>query len=251
MLLPEILFNVDLIINLPKLKTHTLMTYTGAVKNLFGCIPGGTKQAYHAKAGTKENFANLLLDIWLNVNPQLSIMDGVISMDGDGPSHGSPVHSGIIMASDNAIAMDLAAEHIIGFDGKVLTNNLAIKRGLIEKGDVKTVGNIPQIKFRLPGPSAHIPQFISNMALKYLTAYPVVMRDKCMRCMACIKVCPAGAMQKDETGFPFCCKKLCIACYCCQEMCPHGAIRLKSSALFRTVFRIYNKVMKPKKKSTC
>ena len=136
MFLPKILFEVDMIINLPKLKTHSMMLYTGAVKNLYGCIPGGKKQAYHAQTKTYEKFANLLLDIYENIKPQLNIVDGIVAMEGNGPTGGDLKKANIILASKNAIALDIIAEKIMGFENEVLTTNLAIKRKLFS--DKKT-----------------------------------------------------------------------------------------------------------------
>jgi len=241
MLLPITLSEVDLIINLPKFKTHTLMVFTGAVKNLFGCIAGGKKQAYHAETKTREKFANMLLDIWMNVKPQLTIMDGVIGMEGNGPSNGSPVKLDLIMASDNAIALDLVAGDMIGFKGKILTNNFALKRKLIDKSKIEIKGKIKKLKFKKPS-TITIPNWLSSFALKKVMAYPKVLEDKCKKCWTCVQVCPVNAMQKKK--IPVCDKKVCINCYCCHEMCPYDAIELEKSKFFTFILRIYQKLMK-------
>ncbi|MBU4456854.1 MAG: DUF362 domain-containing protein [Nanoarchaeota archaeon] len=244
MLLPITLSEVDLIINLPKFKTHTLMMFTGGVKNLFGCIAGGKKQAYHAETKTREKFANMLLDIWMNVKPQLTIMDGIIGMDGNGPSNGNLVKLDLIMASDNAIALDLVAEEMIGFKGKILTNNFALKRKLIDKEKIEVKGKIRKIKFKKPSTIA-IPIWLSSFVLKRVMAYPEVLENKCKRCWTCVKVCPVGAMQKKE--FPVCNKKTCINCYCCHEMCPYNAIELEKNKFFTFILRTYYKINNLKK----
>ncbi|MBU2638864.1 MAG: DUF362 domain-containing protein [Nanoarchaeota archaeon] len=245
MYLPEILFNVDLVISLPKMKTHTLMLYTGAVKVLFGCIPGGKKQEYHALAKKKEDFANLLLDIWQNVKPGLTIMDGIKGMDGNGPSNGNIVKPGIIMASEYAVAMDIVAERIIGFEGEVLTNSMALKRELIDKKDVKVIGDEPRFKFRKPSSAASgLPPWLTGFFLKKAMAYPYPNPKKCKKCWNCVKVCPVAAMKKtSEKDAPYCDKKLCIACYCCHEMCPFDAIELKRSFLFALPIKAYNRIL--------
>jgi len=234
MLLPEILFDVDLVINIPKLKTHTLMLYTGAVKNLFGCVPGGKKQAYHAAARTKEQFAHLLLDIWQNIKPQLNIMDGVVGMEGNGPSNGNSINSGIIMASTDAIALDIAAARIIGFEGKVLTNLLAIERGLIK--DVEIEGVAPELKFKQPLVHSFIPDRVAGFFLKKTIAYPRLRKDACKKCMVCVSSCPVQAMNATP---PSCNERKCIACYCCYELCPHNAIELKQSLVFEKAVKAY------------
>lgn len=247
MRLPSILFDADLIINLPKLKTHTLMYYTGAVKNLFGCIPGARKQAYHSEANTKEKFANMLLDIWMNVKPKLNIMDAVVGMEGEGPSNGNLKEIGLILASDDSIAMDLVAERIIGFEGKVPTNNMARKRELIDEKKIEVIGDIQKIDFEGPGKaSSMIPPWLSGFMLKQAIAYPSIIKEKCTRCWTCVKVCPVDAMEKK--GFPSCDKKKCIACYCCHELCPYHAIRLKRHVIFDWVIRIYSRIWRTRKK---
>ncbi|MEK6864227.1 MAG: DUF362 domain-containing protein, partial [Nanoarchaeota archaeon] len=245
MYLPEILFNVDLIINLPKMKTHTLMLFTGGVKNLFGCIPGGKKQVYHAEANKKEDFANLLLDIWLNVKPALTIMDGIEGMDGNGPSNGNIVKPGFIITSNNTLLMDIVAERIIGFDGEVPTNKQALKRNLIGKEEISVIGKEPRFKFMKPSSAvSSIPPWLSGYFLKKVIAYPYPNPEKCRKCWNCVNVCPVSAMKKkNEKEAPYCDKKKCIACYCCQEMCPYDAIELKRSFLFAAAMGFYYRVM--------
>lgn len=241
MFLPKTFFDVDLIINLPKMKTHTLMLFTGAVKNLFGCIPGGRKQEYHAEANTKEKFANLLLDIWMNVKPQLNIMDGIEGMDGNGPSNGNIVKPGLVLASDNAIALDIVAEKIIGFEGEVLTSKFALQRGLIKKEYVEH-GELPLFKFRKPSSAvSKMPPWLSAYFLKKAKAYPAIDKNKCRKCKTCVNVCPVQAMEMKE--YPGCNKEKCITCYCCQEMCPYDAIRLKRNFIFTAIIGIYYRVM--------
>lgn len=246
MLLPEKLFNVDLIINLPKFKTHTLMVFTGGVKNLFGCIAGGKKQVYHAETKTRQKFANLLLDIWMNVKPKLTIMDGVIGMEGNGPSNGSPVKLGFIMAADNSIALDLVAEDMIGFKGKILTNKFALKRKLIDKDKIEVKGKLKKIKFKRPS-TISVPNWLSSFVLEKATAHPVIIKDKCKKCWTCVKICPVKAMKKED--YPECDKSLCINCYCCHEMCPYDAIELEKSKFFTFLLRIYNKLKQFKRRN--
>ena len=105
----------DGVFDLPKLKTHVLMSMTGAVKNLFGVLPGLSKVGYHATHPSQEQFADVLLDLAEYVRPRLSIMDGVLAMEGDGPgASGTPRHAGVLLVSDSPLALDAAAAALIG-----------------------------------------------------------------------------------------------------------------------------------------
>ena len=152
------LLGADLVINLPKLKTHGQMVYTGAVKNMFGAVPGGLKAEYHMKMSKYDEFANALIDIFLAAKPALNIMDAVIGMDGRGPTAGNPKQIGLILAGEDAFALDLAALSIIN----VKPENVPVIRQGIDRGlcpgnlkDVKIIGeSIEDVKVRdfvIPG----------------------------------------------------------------------------------------------------
>ena len=189
----------DVIISLPKLKSHALTTMTGAVKNQFGCIPGFRKAEYHLKLPDFEDFSTMLLDLNKLVNPKLYIMDGILAMEGNGPRNGSPRKINAIIVSDNAVALDYVASQIISFD----------------------YNTIPTLKMG----------FKHNFCNKY-EPKPVIDKNKCVKCGVCVKVCPVTplALNFDKKGKnypPEYYYKNCISCYCCQELCPHKAIVLK------------------------
>jgi uncharacterized protein (DUF362 family) len=134
--LPEILNEVDYVINLPKLKTHTLARVTLGVKNLYGLIPGGLKQRLHNIAHGKK-FSEILVDIYQTLiqvleKPVITLIDGIIGMEGEGPAAGIPKNSGLIIASKNAVALDICASKIMGFrPRKIYTNRFAVKESFI------------------------------------------------------------------------------------------------------------------------
>ncbi len=110
---------VDAVVNLPKLKTHRQLYFTGAVKNLFGCVPGRRKAWWHVKAGAYETyFARMLVDTCYALAPRLSILDAVLGMEGDGPGKGSARHVGLILASADASAVDRVAVEVVGLDAR-------------------------------------------------------------------------------------------------------------------------------------
>lgn len=246
--------NADAVFNLCKLKTHLFMHFTGAVKNLFGVIPGLTKPGYHAKLHDKNKFANMLLDLAAYVSPRLSIMDGIIGLEGEGPgAAGEPRHVGVLLASRNPLALDVVACEIIGLDRK--HNPLLIeaeKRGLhpnrIE--DVEVIGpdlaefrvkdyKFPATFFEGAGmgglswwQKALSPLFKTGMTLK-----PVVNPKKCTACGVCRDACPEDAITIIEKNHAHINRDLCIRCYCCHEMCQYSAIDLQKSMLYRVINR--------------
>ncbi|MAG07971.1 (Fe-S)-binding protein [Candidatus Woesearchaeota archaeon] len=237
--LPEILFKVDMIINLPKLKTHSLMLYTGAVKNLFGFIPGGRKQKYHLVGSTKEKLAKLLVDIYQLAKPNLTIMDGVIGLEGNGPGvSGIPIKTGIIMVSESCPALDIIASGIIGYNPfEIPTNKECIERDLVDKESIQVIGEFVKVNYKKPSPQiSKIPKFLSNLAFKHSISYPKINKELCRKCSICINSCPAKALQMK--GYPVLDKSKCINCYCCHELCPHKAITLKKSAVISLLIKI-------------
>jgi uncharacterized protein (DUF362 family)/Pyruvate/2-oxoacid:ferredoxin oxidoreductase delta subunit len=233
----SILDGIDVVITVPKLKTHTLTKFTGATKILFGVVPGLTKPAYHLKFAEIDNFCDMLLDILAYVRPTLSVMDGVIGMEGDGPgSSGIPRKVGIILASEDSVALDVVASSIIGMNvDEVPILRRAKERGLTtgNMSDIKVIGVQPgevAVKFRLPAVHGGINKAFSNKGLrsfllKYAVSYPVA-NSKCIRCGICKQNCPADAITiKGKAQMDM---GKCIRCYCCHELCPHKAVDLRS-----------------------
>jgi uncharacterized protein (DUF362 family) len=217
--------DVDLIINVPKMKTHMLSLFTGAVKNLYGCIPGGMKQKIHLKHKGDKQFSKVLIDIYQNIKPELNIMDGVVGMEGEGPTAGTAKKSGLILASKNSIALDIAATKIIGIK-KTETIKEAIKRKLYPKYSFELVGmkKLPKIKFKPP--SSQSRSQVQGMINKLFKERPIICdRSKCIKCCICAKHCPAKAISMKP--YPVVDPKKCIRCFCCIEVCPHQAIGLK------------------------
>jgi uncharacterized protein (DUF362 family)/Pyruvate/2-oxoacid:ferredoxin oxidoreductase delta subunit len=219
-----------LIINMPKLKTHSLCTMTGAVKNLFGLVPGKRKGMYHFKYRDAASFTQMLLEIYLHVKPGLNIMDAVICMEGNGPSAGNPRRLGLIIASDDALALDLFAAELTGLAAYTPLVKLAKARGLVPK--FKVSGTAKKVKLRRPAGFASslysmlIPAFIK----KAFASKPVVMEKICVKCGHCKNACPAGAIKMSP--YPLFDYNKCIRCLCCHEVCPQNAIGLKG--FFRT-----------------
>jgi uncharacterized protein (DUF362 family)/NAD-dependent dihydropyrimidine dehydrogenase PreA subunit len=228
--LPKIIKESDLIIDVSKLKTHTLVKMTGAIKNLYGCIPGGEKQIYHRNAKGEEKFSKLLVDIYQNIKPGLNIMDAVIAMEGEGPSSGKPRKAGLLLASKNAVSLDIAAAKLMGYRFRdILTTKEALKRNL-GNSNIEIVGDlkkIPNLKFKKP--SQFKRAIAKSLLLDMAKEKIVVDENKCVKCGLCSRKCPMKSITLNP--YPVINEKRCIRCFCCIEICPQHALSLKSNIM--------------------
>lgn len=219
----KIMKEVDLIINMPKMKTHSLARVTLGIKNLYGLIPGGLKQRLHTKA-TGDRFSEILIDIYQNFKPELNILDGVFGMDGHGPTSGNPKKAGLILASKNSVALDIASSSIMEFKPKKIPAiKYAIKRGLYPGYKFELVGlnQLPKIHFRKPTKG----KTVSKLRKFFSREQPIVCDvQKCVKCGTCASKCPANAIILKP--FPVIDRKKCIRCFCCMEVCPVHALSL-------------------------
>ncbi len=235
----------DHVINLPKLKTHTQMLLTLGVKNLFGCIVGMKKPEWHLRAGVDRNlFARLLFKIYRAVSPTITIMDGILAMEGQGPGKsGTPIRLGVLLASTDAVALDTAVCRMINLEPLQLLTNVAAKEEGAFDPSPEIEGVLPQVKgFRLPdvGPVIFGPERFHGFMRRHLVQRPVVDNDRCRLCGECWRYCPAQAISHDSSSIEFDYDK-CIRCYCCIEVCPHGALTAKETltgAVIRRVLKI-------------
>ena len=235
----------DRVINLPKLKTHEMMTMTCAVKNLFGAVVGHAKAAWHLKAGAdKELFARMLLEIYLIRKPDLTIVDAVTAMEGNGPGSGDPREVGLLLAGVNPVAVDVIAAEIAGIPKKLLfVERTALKLGIAgaDRVALHTVG-IPLAEarvapFRLPPLSDvqwGLPSFLKNRLRHYLTTRPCVVPEQCELCGVCVNACPPRAIEIKDGKLSFDYHR-CIRCFCCRELCPHGALDVRTGALLKII----------------
>lgn len=228
----SVIAEADIVINVCKLKTHNLTLFTGAIKNMFGAIPGFKKSEYHKQAPKVEAFSEIIVDVFSAVKPQLNFMDAIEIMEGNGPSAGKPRHLGLILASTDAVALDAIAAKIIGFhNGEILITEKAHQRGLGEKaidriailGESFSAFGDLQIALPTNRLQHYIPASVVKVLGKLVWVRPKPNADRCKRCGACIATCPTQAMNPKE-GFPVIDYKKCISCFCCDEVCPHDAI---------------------------
>ena len=240
-LLAEPVTRADKIISIAKLKTHGLMVYTGAVKNLYGTVSGNEKIRLHLSYPTPHDFALLLLDLQALVRPVLSIVDGIVGMEGSGPRAGTPRQMGLLFAGTEPIAVDTVVAACIGVPVQGVPYLAAAAEAGYDSADLKNIEvaglGLDEAKvkgFRLPasGPKPDFPLWLGEIGRKQLSARPVLIPDLCQGCAICRESCPPEAIRIEDGRAVFDDRK-CIRCYCCHEMCPHGAIELKHTGLGR------------------
>jgi len=239
------LADADVIVNIPKLKTHASMVYTGAVKNMFGAVAGTAKTDLHLRMPDYNDFAEGLIDIYLSAKPAINIMDAVEGMEGYGPSAGTPKHIGLLLASPNGFALDIAAVKIIRLSPeKVLVLKNAEKRGLADFNSINIIGeNIESVvvnDFDIPALYGVKRQgFLKRNLLKLIKKQskpkPVIAAERCKRCGNCVKICPAAAIVSEDRSVPVIDYKKCICCFCCHELCDFKAIDIRRGFVSRLI----------------
>ena len=228
----------DFFVNIPKFKTHNLTLLTGALKNLFGLVSGTYKTELHKNYFSVSDFSGVVVDIYEQARPTLSIIDGITAIEGDGPATtGSLRKMNVLLCGADAVALDSVLALLMGikpFD--VMTTRKAAERGLgvADMQSIEVAGEKIEAMFtgtfKLPTTSlkSKIPQPIVDIAKKLIRYYPCVEHDRCIRCAACIRACPQKiiSMKRNRISVDY---RKCIACFCCQEVCPNAAIKTRKS----------------------
>ena len=221
----------EIIINLPKLKTHMMMGLTLGVKNTFGFVHGLDKARCHLRAGAdKTIFASMLIDIHNIVKPSITIVDGIIGMDGDGPGSGRVRNIGLLALSKNTFALDYYIEQLAEIPFTLPITSKAKEHSMVPDYETICVGLPISFvdDFQMPGTmdiNWNLPKMVKKLLKNVFIKKPKLKKGICKGCGVCLHVCPADALSVDEKAVLFNYKK-CIRCYCCQEMCPEGAIRV-------------------------
>ena len=234
--LTTVLKRVDGVISLAKMKTHAFTGLTGAVKNLFGLIPGMRKAGYHLRMQAPETFSAMLVDLAECVRPRLTIMDAIVAMHGDGPAAGKKMDVGLIISGEDPHALDAFFAEIVGADiSCVHTVRIARKRGLIPStfSDSDLVdGNLSDFKvrgFMMPSTPMYlrgVPRLFYRAAGDTMARKPTFSKKNCTKCGRCVETCPSGALNMGPRR-PRIARELCIRCYCCQELCLNDAVKLR------------------------
>ena len=194
----------DAIINFCKLKTHGMLTMTGAVKNFFGTIPGTMKPEYHFRFPDPMEFASMLVDLQEFWKPKLHIMDAVVAMEGNGPTAGTPRPVGLLLASEDPYVLDWVCAPLMGLSAeRVLTNRAAMDRGLVTPVPFPETllpsvqrFHLPPAKstlFRnlLPGKAGEV---LGKAIQSILSPHPALTASLCIGCGKCAGICPPHAI---------------------------------------------------------
>lgn len=236
------------IISLPKLKTHGQALFTGAVKNLFGTVPGMKKAEYHFKMTDPESFSDMLVDIARFLKPRLSVMDAVVGMEGAGPTAGTPSHIGLILVSASPFALDVAACTLVGIDPLEVPTIAAAHRRGIQEGSLEGIevlgAKIADYRLRdFVRPSIRelnyaefAPRFLRPYLNRSLRPKPVFVHSGCTGCRTCHDCCPPRAIRMVDRR-PVVDLDQCIRCFCCQELCPRKTVRIYRPWLLRALVR--------------
>jgi uncharacterized protein (DUF362 family)/NAD-dependent dihydropyrimidine dehydrogenase PreA subunit len=248
------ILEADGVINLAKFKTHTFMTFTGATKNLFGVIPGLNKVGFHGKFADPVRFADMLLDVAGFVGPRLSIMDGVVGLEGKGPGTGGKARPlGFLLVGTDTVAIDVVCCRIARIDTEAVPVLVAAhERGMWSgrAADIDTAG-VPVAELLVKDfllPARHVRErgdspvgTVERLARPILrggfSPRPRPKKGRCTRCASCVQACPTKAMSLNEKVAEVD-DDLCIRCYCCHEVCPSAAIDLEFTGLGRAVHQL-------------
>lgn len=228
----KIVLDADVIISLPKFKTHGLTVMTGAIKNSYGYLPGAQKAKLHRIAGTPERFHEVVVDVFRLRVPDLFIMDAIVGMEGNGPASPDLRDIGLLLASDNAVALDAVVATMMGCEPgrlRFLQKAKALGLGEYDLASIEVLGELRRIRdFKLPplGGEAIIGNEAIQSAMKNRTLLrPRVDPELCTGCGTCIEQCSVSALSMGQ-GVPVVDAGTCITCFCCQEICPEKAITL-------------------------
>jgi len=231
--LSRAVLEADIIISLPKFKTHGLTVMTGAIKNSYGLLPGAQKAQLHKAAGSPERFHEVVAEVFRLRVPDLFIVDAVVGMEGNGPASPDLVDIGLIMASDDAMAMDTVMAKMMGLDpGRLhfLQKGKEIGLGDYDLDKIEIIGELKTLPdFKLPPLGGEIVtgnKAIQEMMHSRTLLLPQTDPELCTACETCIDQCPVSALSMNGDT-PLVDAETCITCFCCQEICPEKAITLK------------------------
>ncbi len=250
------ILDADVIVNLAKLKSHSLTGYSGAVKNYFGTVPGVTKFEMHARFPDYNDFSSMLVDLCemlQNEKPTFNILDGILAMEGNGPTGGEPRKVGCLISGVNPFTVDIVGTAIIKTEGIIMLEE-GVRRGYCpgRAEDVvlicdEAIGNFTVEDFAKPdtkrkGGSSllgKLPTMFGGRLNSWFQPRPVINKKLCVGCGECERSCPKHTIEirKNREGKKqaYIIDEACIKCYCCQELCPLKAVKIKKNPIIKLI----------------
>ncbi|GAB4279036.1 MAG: DUF362 domain-containing protein [Candidatus Rifleibacteriota bacterium] len=239
-------FTADLVVNLPKLKTHNLTRITGAIKNLFGLVPGLQKAQWHKVYTRSKEFSHFITDLAAKLPARLNILDAIEGMEGQGPAGGNVIRPGFLLASRSAVAIDRVICAATGIDEnsvEMLKRAAQLNFGPKNLDEIEIMGaSLDEIRisnFVVPGKPVYdrLPAFLISGLKALVWAGPKTLKKKCIGCGRCVEICPVNAIKLVEQQAEFQ-RQICISCFCCMEVCPVNAIEAQKSPLLAIAFKL-------------
>ena len=230
--------DADLVVSLPKVKSHSLTKLTAAVKNLYGAVPGYGKTTLHRLHPKPNDFGRLVRAIWSVLPPTVSIADAIVGMEGQGPANGRPVRLGFLAASQDPFALDIALCGIL----HIRPDSVPYLSGMAGAHAPELAGDSVEVEsFEVPVGSHLlnlVPSGLMRVAARILWVRPKIDTSLCVGCGRCVAACPVTALSRPsarDSGVPALKHRSCVGCACCHEVCPKGAIRMTQSPALRLV----------------
>lgn len=246
--------DADLVINIPKVKSHSQTVLTCCIKNMFGVIAPRQRLQIHL-LGRANELAEALADTYSAHPPQLHIVDGIIGMDGFGPTRGNPCPMGFLAAANDGVAADAVVQQILALGPQeVHTTTAAAQLGMGEADPARITihGPAPEslrIPFERPAQTAsEFPPFLGPLIYRIVSARPNVVRRRCRACGACAGICPAQAVEMGKIAHID--REKCVECFCCMEACPYDAIGLRRSRLYELMMHLRRLFQRKKARTT-
>ncbi|MBQ3528516.1 MAG: DUF362 domain-containing protein [Clostridia bacterium] len=242
------IIDADIIINICKLKTHSLTKMSAGVKNLFGVVPGIEKFEMHARFPEQNDFVEMICDLCSMLcesKEMITVCDGITGMEGNGPTGGTPKNFGVLLSSRSPYSLDCVCESILGFNGTVPMLNAARARNLAPQSvdTIDVIGETPESckvsELVLPDTQKFnilrsLPNLFGGKAAKFFEPKPQIDRNKCIGCGVCERSCPKHTItiknRKAKINYSDC-----IRCYCCQELCPINSVKIKQNFIIKII----------------